>query len=154
MPLERKQLLGNPGRRPLPQPAELPALTAGPIEPLRPLEWAGLQLWDAVFKYGGLWVSNRTDATLLQMTCEQLDRREKLRDALVDAPTERQIHMSLNEVEKLITSNLGLLGFTPADRSRLGFTLAKTESKLEQLARRKADNVASSMANTDTPEAS
>lgn len=151
-PLEKKQLLGNPGRRPLTGPVELPALTAGPIDPLRPLEWAGQQLWDSVFKYGGLWVSNRTDTTLLQMTCEQLDRREALRAALVEDPTDRQINMSINEVEKLITSNLGLLGFTPADRSRLGFTLAKTESKLEQLQRRKAENVASTMANTDTPE--
>lgn len=154
MPLEKKQLLGNPGRRPLPSPAELPALTSGPVDPLRPLEWAGQQLWDSVFKFGGLWVSNRTDTALLQMTCEQLDRREALRAALVEDPTDRQLNMSINEVEKLITSNLGLLGFTPADRSRLGFTIAKTESKLEQLARRKAENVASPMADTNTAESS
>jgi len=41
--------------------------------------------------------------------------------------------MNLNELEKSIASNLGRLGFTPSDRSRLGFTLAKTESKLESL---------------------
>jgi hypothetical protein len=43
--------------------------------------------------------------------------------------------MTLMEIEKSITANLGLLGFTPADRSKLGFTLAKTESKLQKLLR-------------------
>jgi len=36
-------------------------------------------------------------------------------------------------------SNLSLLGFTPSDRSRLGVAEVKTESKLEELMRRKAE---------------
>jgi len=132
-PIEKRMKLGNPSRRPLPSPAELPALTAGYIEPLRPLGESGLSLWQQVFDKGGLWVSNRSDAHLLQLTCEQLDRRDMILAAY--DPSDRSINMTLLEIEKAITSNLGLLGFTPADRSRLGFTLAKTESKLQKLLR-------------------
>jgi len=41
-------------------------------------------------------------------------------------------------LERLIQSNLSLLGFTPADRTRLGLVSAKTKSKLEDLLARKA----------------
>jgi hypothetical protein len=133
-PVERAKLLGNPGRRPLPN-NEIAALTTGWVEPMRPLDFSGKQLWDSVFMHGELWISNRTDIHLLQMTCEQLDRRDSLMALVQDAPNDRTLNMNLNELEKAITSNLGRLGFTPADRSRLGFTIAKTESKLEQLRR-------------------
>jgi hypothetical protein len=102
---------------------------------MRPLDFSGKQLWDSVFMHGELWISNRTDIHLLQMTCEQLDRRDSLMALVPDSPNDRTLNMNLNELEKAITSNLGRLGFTPADRSRLGFTIAKTESKLEQLRR-------------------
>ena len=149
MPLEKKQLLGNPGRRPLPSPAELPALTSGPIDPHRPLEWAGQQLWDAVFKFGGLWVSNRTDTTLLQMTCEQLDRREEIRSLILET-RDWHLYKQLNDLERLITSNLGLLGFTPSDRTRLGLAEVKAKSKLEELMARKEARVASTMADSSS----
>lgn len=130
-PIELREKLGNPGRRPIAKPGEI--LQGGYIEPMRPLEYAGKQLWDSVWNHGELWISNTTDVHLLQLTCEQLDRREQLRSALVENPTENAILMRLGEVEKLITSNLSLLGFTPADRSKLGFRIARTESKLDQL---------------------
>jgi hypothetical protein len=41
--------------------------------------------------------------------------------------------MRLAELEKLITSNLGLLGFTPSDRSRLGLAEIKAKSRLQEL---------------------
>ena len=132
-PVERAKLLGNPGRRPLPT-TEV-ALATGWVDPIRPLEFSGKQLWDSVFLHGELWISNRTDIHLLQMTCEQLDRRDALMALVPDEPNDRTLNMNLNELEKAITANLGRLGFTPADRSRLGFTIAKTESKLEQLRR-------------------
>lgn len=132
-PVERAKLLGNPGRRPLPT-TEV-ALATGWVDPIRPLDFSGKQLWDSVFLHGELWISNRTDIHLLQMTCEQLDRRDALMALVPDQPNDRTLNMNLNELEKAITANLGRLGFTPADRSRLGFTIAKTESKLEQLRR-------------------
>ena len=45
--------------------------------------------------------------------------------------------MSINETDKLIHSGLGLLGFTPADRARLGLAEVRRQSKLEELMARK-----------------
>ena len=132
-PAELKRKLGNPGKRALPNEAEIMTIPAGYIEPFRPLEFAGKQLWDSVFKHGELWVSPRTDAHLLMMVCEQLDRREQIRSLLVDTPEDRALNMTLNEVEKLIQSNLGQLGFSPAERTRLGLAEVKRQSKLEEL---------------------
>ena len=73
------------------------------------------------------------------MVCEQIDRRSSLLVQLESHPDERSIHMSINDIEKLISSNLGLLGFTPTDRSRLGVAEVKATSKIEELmARREA----------------
>jgi hypothetical protein len=138
-PLERKRSLGNPGRRPLPDAGTILAVPGGRVEPVRGLGVAGMQLWDAVFSAGELWVSSRTDVTLLQLVCEQLDRREVLRDAFVADPGERSLSMSLIEVEKAIASNLGLLGFTPSDRARLGLAEVKVQSKLEAMMEKRAN---------------
>jgi hypothetical protein len=45
----------------------------------------------------------------------------------------------LTQLTKLVQENLSLLGFTPADRTRLGVAEVKAASKLEELmARRNA----------------
>lgn len=108
-------------------------MEAGPVSPLRPLGVDGRRLWDDVFGQGEIWVSGRTDSQLLQLVCEQIDRRALLLAALTDNPTDRSIHMSLNDVEKLISGNLSLLGFTPSDRSRLGVAEVKAYSKIDDL---------------------
>ena len=44
----------------------------------------------------------------------------------------------LRELDKLIVSNLSLLGFSPTDRMRLGVAEVKKQSKLEELLAKKA----------------
>ena len=138
-PIEMKRKLGNPGKRAMPGEGTLMQVEGGYREPLRPLGEAGMQLWDEVFEVGGLWISQKTDTQLLQMVCELLDRREVLREEFLADPTERKINMSLLETEKLIQSSLSLLGFTPADRSKLGLAEVKAKSKLEELMERRAN---------------
>lgn len=139
-PIEQKRLLGNPGKRAMPKESETIALEGGYTEPMRPLEFAGKQLWDSVFQHGALWVSSRTDVHLLLMTCEQLDRREELRSLLSEDPADKNLLMRTMELEKSIASNLGLLGFTPSDRTRLGLAEVKARSKLEALQDKWAKN--------------
>jgi hypothetical protein len=138
-PVEQKRLVGNPGRRPLPDSASTITLFAGSREPLAPLGEAGQALWDCVFSEGELWISPRTDVAWLQVVCELLDRREVLKAEWTADPTNRALNMSLLETEKLVQSGLGLLGFTPADRSRLGVAEVKAKSKLEELMERRAN---------------
>jgi Phage terminase, small subunit len=132
-PLEQKRLLGNPGGRPLPKEGSILQIQGGRVDPIRPLDWAGQQMWDSVFSAGELWVSSRTDVQLLQMVCEQLDRKVRLEAWIVEHPDEWHMFKQLNDLERLITSNLSLLGFTPSDRTRLGLAEVKRQSKLEAL---------------------
>jgi len=137
-PLELKRKLGNPGKGKLPEVNTLMSLPGGYVTPFRPLEFAGKQLWDSVFSEGELWVSSRTDAHFLMLTCEQLDRREELKSQIAET-NDWHLYKQLNDLERMIATNLGLLGFTPADRTRLGLAEVKRQSKLEEMmSRRKA----------------
>ena len=150
-PIEQKRMLGNPGKRPLPTGAQiLPRATETP-ESNRPLLKYGQQLWDRTWEAGVNWISSNTDVELLLMTCEMVDERWNLRIKVMqtDDPAMRK---GLRALDKQIVSNLSLMGFTPSDRSRLGVAEVKAKSKLEELMERKANRVASTMADPDTSE--
>ena len=137
-PAELKILQGNPGKRALPKNDALAPLEYGYVEPLRELGPVGRAFWDSIFGAGEMWISVRTDTALVQLVCELMDRRELLREAFIDDPVSRPVNMSLLETEKQIISGLSLLGFSPADRTRLGLVSAKTKSKLEELLSKKS----------------
>lgn len=132
-PLEQKRLLGNPGQRPLPDIRQTIALPGGYVEPLRPLGEAGRTLWDAIFRKGELWISNRTDTHFLQMVCEQHDRRLFLAAKAEEDPENWRIYRQLHDLEVIIANNMGKLGLTPADRTKLGYAEVKARSKLQEL---------------------
>jgi hypothetical protein len=67
------------------------------------------------------------------MVCEQHDRREFLRGMLVSDPENWRLHRQLTDLENILTSNMGRLGLTPADRTKLGYAEVKRQSKLEEL---------------------
>jgi hypothetical protein len=139
-PIEQKRLLGNPGKRALPEQSAImliPQATTAP-NPARPLLKYGQELWDRVWESGINWISPNTDLELLLMTCEMIDERWNLRvRVMTDSnPKDRR---GLRELDKQIVSNLGLLGFTPSDRSRLGVAEVKKMSKLEELMAKKAN---------------
>jgi hypothetical protein len=136
-PVELKRLQGNPGGRKLPDAGAVIVLDEGRVEASRELGVPGRFLWDSVFDHGGLWVSGRTDVHLLLLVCEQLDRREALRELFAADPADRKVNMSLLETEKAIASGLASLGFTPADRARLGLAEVRAKSKLEELMERR-----------------
>jgi hypothetical protein len=127
-------MLGNPGKRPLPDQYEvqiLPAIHDIP-EPSRPLLTYGRGLWDRVWSVGASWISPNTDIELLLMTCEMVDERWNLRVQVMKTDDAR-MRRGLRELDRQIVSNLSLLGFTPTDRGRLGVAEVKARSKLEEL---------------------
>ena len=139
-PIEQKRLIGNPGKRPLPEQSAImliPQASQTP-EPARPLLKYGQELWDRVWESGINWISPNTDLEILLMTCELIDERWNLRVRVMtdNNPKDRR---GLRELDKQIVSNLGLLGFTPSDRSRLGVAEVKKMSKLEELMSKKAN---------------
>lgn len=137
-PIEQKRLLGNPGRRPLPDENSivlLPAIDRVP-EPPRPLLKYGQDLWDRIWSLGATWVSDKTDLELLVMTCEMVDERWNLRVKVMQTD-DPKLRRGLRELDRQILSSLSLLGFTPSDRARLGVAEVKARSKLEELMARK-----------------
>jgi len=133
-PVEQKRLLGNPGKRALPDQSTItliPMAESTP-EPTRPLLKYGRELWDKVWDTGINWISPNTDTELLLMTCEMIDERWNLRVQVMqnNDPKDRR---GLRELDKAIVSNLSLLGFSPSDRSRLGLAEVKKMSKLEEI---------------------
>lgn len=133
-PVELKRLTANPGKRKLPSENEvvlLPAATSVP-EPSRPLMKYGREVWDTVWQVGVTWISPNTDLELLLMTCEMVDERWNLRVKVMQTD-DSKLRRGLRELDRLIIGNLSLLGFTPTDRSRLGWAEVKTQSRLEQI---------------------
>lgn len=148
-PVEQKRLLGNPGKKALPK--GLPMVAGGYVEPARPLDFAGMQLWRSAMTTGENWIARNSDTQLLLMTCEQMDRRTELMTQIVETQ-EWRLYRALHDLEKMISQNLSLLGFTPSDRTRLGMAEVKTASKLEELMERKANRVASTMVDTSSAD--
>ena len=139
VPIERKRMLGNPGKRALPKLEDtigLEQATEIP-EPPRQLFEYGQQLWDRAFQLGSRWVSPVADVELLLMVCEQVDERVRLR-ASVWNNNRADERRALREIERQIVVNLSLLGFTPTDRSRLGLAEIKAQSKAEELIARRS----------------
>lgn len=133
-PIEQKRMLGNPGKRPLPREGavELLPMADGVPEPSRELGPAGLELWTRIWRRGISWISPDVDVDLLLMTCESMDERQDLMRVVMSEGESRD-RRALRALNSEIVSNLSLLGFTPADRSRLGVAEVKARSKLEEL---------------------
>lgn len=139
-PIEVKRKLGNPGKRALPNQAEVQLFDAAVNvpEPARPLLKYGREFWDKVWGAGLQWISPNTDAELLLITCELVDERWNLRVRVLNTNDWRE-RRALRELDDRIIRNLSLLGFTPADRSKLGVAEVKAISKMEALKRRQVE---------------
>lgn len=131
-PVELKALQGNPGRRPIYETEVVDVVFGVAVAPdgLGP---SGLSLWATVYEAGELWVSSRTDSHLVEQVCRQMDRVAELRELWLVDPADRSLNTTLLETEKAVQSGLSLLGFTPADRTRLGLVSARAKSKLEEI---------------------
>jgi hypothetical protein len=138
-PTELKRLQGNPGKRALPNETEMILLPAaiGIPEPSRPLLKYGQEMWDRIWNMGNSWISPTTDIELVLMTAEMVDERWNLRVKVMSSD-DAKLRRGLRELDKMIVSNLSLLGFSPTDRMRLGVAEVKKQSKLEELLAKKA----------------
>jgi transposase len=118
-------------------------------EPLRRLEESGLNFWNNAFSRGTTWLKE-TDLELLQVVCEQLDERDILRVFVLENIEAWHERAALRVLERDLSDNLKELGFTPTARQKLGIAEVKAQSKLEELMLRKANRVATTMANSSS----
>ena len=131
-PLERKEKIGRREHRKVSdKPAIitiLPTASIGEIpKPHRQLiltkdgqDGPGLELWKRFWLSGRAWL-REDDIELMMLLCEQEDERAILRQLVFQDAQDWRARAGLRTLEKQITDNLSLLGFTPTDRARMGF---------------------------------
>lgn len=127
-PTEEKRRLGNPGKRPLPDQAQVVALA--PVIPEQPGRSPAAVMAD-VLDQGAVWLAG-TDGALLALLRESLEERAELRE-LVLSVADAADRRALRELDKQIVGMLSALGFDPTARSRLGLAEVKRVSKLDEL---------------------
>jgi len=148
-PLEQKRALGL-----LKTPAPLPgvALVAATDLPNPPtLKAPGAALWAEVWLAGRAWLSPESDYTLIKMLCEAHDEHEEIRQLLISGKVARYYETNngqivthplvtqLANLRQQLTAWLAAIGFSPADRSRLGLAEVRVRDELDELDRRRAE---------------
>ena len=143
-PTELKRKTGNPGKQKLPKVADVIALPTVTEVPPAHLGEQGRELWSAC-RSKAAWIAE-TDKPTLLLLCEKWDRRSELMARLSTeddvlytdkgyAYANPRVGM-LSTVENEIAKLLSVLGFTPADRTRMGLAEVKARSKFEELRER------------------
>ena len=85
-------------------------------------------------------MSAYSDAEHLLLLCETIDERQQLRNLVMSGEAHWRDRVALRAIDSQVASMLGMMGFNPAQRSRLGVAEVKRESVLDQLiAKREAD---------------
>ena len=131
VPNEVARRRGNPSKKSLPKDGDLVLLPGSkePPAPPLPLKARGKALWDLAWREAHYWLAP-TDVHALALLCQDIDEREDLRKDVTASGDWRQ-RSALRALDKQITDKLQLLGFTPADRTRLGVAEVRVEDDLE-----------------------
>ena len=150
-PLEVKRALGNPGQRVLPDAPGLGDGLSGvdelPSVPMLGVE--GTALWAHVWKAGKSWLSPDSDRTIVTLLCQAQDEHEEIRGLLASGEIARYYttangqmvtHPLVTQLANLrtqMTAWLAALGFSPADRSRLGLAEVRVRDEMDDLMKRR-----------------
>jgi len=150
-PVEQHRLAGNPSKKQLPDapmPGEgLHGTDSVPTPPV--LGEHGLELWAHVWVAGRTWLAPESDRTIVTMLCEAQDDYALIRDLLNSGAEPRYyvtangqivthpLVVQLQNLRAQMTSWLAAIGFSPADRSRLGLAEVRVRDELDELQHRR-----------------
>ena len=156
-PTEAQRALGNPGHRSMPA-APLPGEgidSSGSVPNMPELGAAGAALWVHVWNAGRQWLAPEADKTLVTLLCQAEDELSTMRAQILSGEVERTYvstngtivsHPFISQIKDLrvqMTSWLSALGFSPADRARLGLAEVRVRDELDDLVRRRNERAAS-----------
>ena len=102
-------------------------------QPQRPLCDERLRMWNHVWGIGRTWVSAYSDIEHLLMLCESIDERQQLRTIVIAGDAYWRERVALRTLDAQIASMLGVMGFNPAERSKMGVAEVQPESALDKL---------------------
>lgn len=154
-PTEVKRALGNPGHRSLPD-APMPGegLAGAEDIPSAPvLGVDGKRLWTQLWLAGKHWLSPESDAHIMTLLCQAQDEAEEIRRAITIGEVPRfyklpngsyvthPLVIQLKELRSQSTAWLAALGFSPADRARLGLAEVRQNDALDDLQKRRAERM-------------
>lgn len=138
---ERKRLLGNPGRHPIPEPvAFLPAaeVVPNPPEDFGPVASA---TWDKLWRACSAWISPTSETAIVVRYCETTQMRHDIKQAYeASGPIAYDKNGNvtpsplLREIRQLDAALLTMeckLAITPADRAKLGLVEVRKASALQ-----------------------
>jgi hypothetical protein len=133
-PVEVKRRIGNPGKRPLPEPSNVVALppAAGPPPYPADLGDEGRDLWDRAWSAAITWLSPDSDGKQVEEAARTADNLAVARKRYM-ATTDPSDARALVALSKQFTEALSALGFNPVARARLGVAEVKRVSALEEL---------------------
>jgi P27 family predicted phage terminase small subunit len=154
-PVEVKRALGNPGKRPLPDaPTPDTGLKASTSIPTMPVLGAdGRLLWQQIWTAGKTWLNPSADSHLITMLCQSHDEAEDIRRAIGIGEVPRfyklpngsfvthPLVVQLKDIRVQSTAWLAAIGFSPADRSRLGLGEVRQSDEFDELNARRANRM-------------
>lgn len=154
-PVEVKRAQGNMGKRPLPDaPMPNEGLAASSDVPPSPvLGIDGRALWEQVWRAGKVWLSLDADYHVITLLCQAHDEAEDIRRAIAIGEVPRfyklpngsyVTHPLVSQLKELRTQStawLASLGFSPADRTRLGLAEVRQSDAMDELESRRRERM-------------
>lgn len=107
-----------------------------PVLPIRQVSPSAVKALTAVLDAGAAWIGE-TDGIALTMLAEAIEDRDRARATLREG-FDKDLARHVAHLDKHVIALLSVLGFTPADRARLGLTEAKRVTKVEEIRKRNA----------------
>lgn len=157
-PVEAQRALGNPGHRSMPA-APMPGQALEGVsslpKPPADLGPSGLDLWFHVWEAGRQWLAPASDRTIVTLLCQAEDELQSMRLAFLTGEAERTYVTSngsivshpyiaqMKDLRAQMTAWLAALGFSPADRARLGLAEVRVRDAIDELQRRRDERSAS-----------
>jgi P27 family predicted phage terminase small subunit len=145
-PVEQKRRLGNPGQRPLPAVADTAALPELPFEPPEDLGPDGVAFIQGVVA-STPWLAN-TDRPTVELAARLVDECAEIQREINEAgrvfvtekgyPVINPLVGALSTSRKQLHSVLASLGYTPADRTRMGLAEVKAKNAFEDMLAKRA----------------
>jgi P27 family predicted phage terminase small subunit len=111
----------------------------------------GTALWQHVWHAGRTWLSPDSDRSIITLLCQAQDEHEEIRQQIssgeipryyVTANGQMVTHPMVTQLANLrqqMTSWLAAIGFSPADRARLGLAEVRVRDELDELQRRRIE---------------